>query len=251
MHPEVRTAGPGECPICRMALEPIGRAAGAGAMPRGDMPGMPDMTAVDNVRKHRIIGVLRRRSLPASIRELRGAASVGADGRLEAVFYNDQIASLGADERGTFALAATPATAFAVRRTADPTIPWDRSTSHVYFRLDPTAPTGKASPLVPGQIGWIELERKARDVLTVPSSAILQSPEGPYVLAWTGGGRFEKRPIEIGETFLKQGFAVVLSGLQPHERVVSRAAFFLDADRRLGGREDPKADPQPEPQAAP
>jgi hypothetical protein len=48
------------------------------------------------------------------------------------------------------------------------------------------------------------------------------------------GHGFEKRPIEIGETFVKDGFAVVLSGLRVHDLVVSRASFFLDADRRLG-----------------
>ena len=68
-------------------------------------------------------------------------------------------------------------------------------------------------------------------------SPVLQSPEGPYVLAWSGHDyTFEKRPIEIGETFLKQGFAVVLSGLQPNDRVVARATFFVDADRRLGAQ---------------
>jgi hypothetical protein len=79
----------------------------------------------------------------------------------------------------------------------------------------------------------VELAPRPRQVLAVPASALLQSPEGPYVLAWTGVGfNFEKRPIEIGETFLKQGFAVVLSGLQVNERVVGRATFFLEADRR-------------------
>ncbi|HEY3592476.1 MAG TPA: hypothetical protein VGL13_01325, partial [Polyangiaceae bacterium] len=86
-------------------------------------------------------------------------------------------------------------------------------------------------------VGWVELSRKARDVLAVPASAVLQSPDGPYVLAWTGTGyQFEKRSIEIGETFTKYGFAVVLSGLRANERVVSKAAFFLDAERRLANR---------------
>jgi hypothetical protein len=53
------------------------------------------------------------------------------------------------------------------------------------------------------------------------------------VLRALGGFRFEKRSIEIAETFSKQGFAVVLSGLGAQDRVVARAAFFLDADRRL------------------
>ena len=32
----------------------------------------------------------------------------------------------------------------------------------------------------------------------------------------------------------RQGFAVVLKGLQVNDRVIARATFFVDADRRLG-----------------
>jgi hypothetical protein len=254
MHPEVRSPTPGGCPICGMALEPIGRDATA-ANRRGDMPGMPDITAVENIRKHRIIDFVRRRSLPASIREIRGAAWVDEDRGLTAIYYNDQIQALGADEAATFSPARAPRTTVAVRRTADPAVPWDRSTSLIRFRPDPAAPAAATKEaikdtLAPGQVGWIELERRSREVLIVAASAILPSPEGPYVLALVGPGRFEKRPIEIGETFLKQGFAVVLSGLRDRDRVVSRAAFFIDADRRLGGgavAAAAKADPTPTP----
>jgi hypothetical protein len=76
---------------------------------------------------------------------------------------------------------------------------------------------------------------RPRQVVGVAASAVLQSPEGPYVLAWSGHGyTFVKRPIEIGETFFKHGLAVVLSGLQPNDRVIARSTFFVDADRRLG-----------------
>ena len=53
------------------------------------------------------------------------------------------------------------------------------------------------------------------------------------ISAATASG-FEKKPVQLGETFVKQGFAVVTGGLSLHERVVARATFFLDADRRLG-----------------
>ena len=214
-----------------MALEPIAR--GSAASPRPAMGGMIDTAAVDNIRKHKILDFVRMRSLLLNMRELRGAAWVGGDGTITAVLYDDQIAALAADEPGTFTLTQAPGVSAAVRRTADPVVRWDRSTSS-----GPLPGRGgcraRGRRRRPGQIGWVELERKRRDVLTVPSSAIVQSPEGPYVLAALGGGRFEKRPIEIGETFLKQGFAVVLSGLRNQERVVARATFFVDADRRLG-----------------
>jgi len=217
-----------------MALEPIGRDPMTGH--QADMPGVPDLTAVDNIRKHRIVDFVRSRSLLSPAREMRGAASVGDDLALTAVFYNDQIQSLAADEPGMLSLTRAPEITVAVRRTPGAPVPWDRSTSLIRFRID-ARQDGKAAvrpPIAAGDVGWIDLERKTRDVLVVPASAVLQSPEGPYVLAPVGGGRFEKRPIEIGETFLKNGFAVVLSGLKLHDRVVSRAAFFLDAERRVG-----------------
>jgi hypothetical protein len=226
-----------------MALEPIGRDPMTGR--HADMPGVPDITAVDNIRKHRIVDFVRSRSLLAPVREMRGPASVDADGTITAIFYLDQIQSLAADEPGTFALTRVPAATFAVRRTADPPAAWDRSTSQVRFRVEARAGKSTAPSPAAGDVGWIELAPKARTVVAVPASAVLQSPEGPYVLAWSGSGRYEKQPIAIGETFLKHGFAVVLDGLKPHDRVVSRAAFFLDAERRMGA-----APPAPEAERA-
>jgi hypothetical protein len=86
-----------------------------------------------------------------------------------------------------------------------------------------------------GRAGWLEVAPRARQVVGVAASAVLQSPDGPYVLAWSGHDyTFVKRPITIGETFLKQGFVAVLDGLEPNDRVIARATFFVDADRRLG-----------------
>lgn len=229
MHPEVRASAPGSCPICQMALEPVGRAPGDGKGHAG-MASMSDMTAVDNVRKHKIIDFVRVRSLLPNLREIRGAARVDDDQQISAILYDDQIDALAPDEPGMFTPTASPATEIPVTRIAGPAVRHDRSTSMIRFRA-----TGSAGGLTPGQVGWLRLASKSRAVLGVPASAVLQSPDGPYVLAWKPGSQFEKRPIEIGETFSRQGFVVVLSGLRASDRVVSRATFFLDADRRLGG----------------
>jgi len=229
MHLEVRAAAPGPCPICHMALEPVARGPATGAP---DAPGLVDTTAVDNVRKHKIIEYSRKRALLFDSRDLRAPASVDADGVVTALYYDDQIAALAEGEKATFSPSDAPDVHFPVRRTADAPVAWDRSTSRVRFRLD-VARARRTRP-APGRTGWLTVPRKPREVLTVPSSAVLQSPEGPYVLTPTGPYSFAKRRIEIGETFLKHGFVVVLSGLRVHEPVVSRATFFLDADRRLG-----------------
>jgi hypothetical protein len=233
MHPEVRAAEAGPCPICHMKLEPVARGGGANAR-SSDAAVAADTIAVENVRKHKIIEFARKRSLLFDTRELRAPATVDASGVVTAIYYDDQIAAIAQGERGTFSASGAPETHFRVRRTADAPERWDHSTSRVRFRLEPDP--RKHLP-APGQPGWLEVRRKSREVLTVPSSAVLQSPEGPYVLTPAGSSSFAKRSIEIGETFSKQGFVVVLSGLRVHEPVVSRATFFVEADRRLGANE--------------
>jgi hypothetical protein len=217
-----------------MDLEPVGRDSMVNPKSRSDAQRMADLTAVENVRKHKIVDFVRMRSLLANTREMRAPAWVEEDGAISALFYRDQIAAMVGSEVGTFSSTRAPRAVSAVRRAAEAAVPWDRSTSRIRFVLD--GAHGKSDVFPPGEVGWLVLSPRAREVLGVPSAAILQSPEGPYVLAWVGGLNFEKRPIEIGETFLKQGFAVVLSGLTTRDRVVSKATFFIDADRRLGDR---------------
>jgi hypothetical protein len=227
MHPEVRAGAPGECPICRMALERVGRQAPATM--RAAATESADFAAVENVKRHNIVDFVRHRSLLVPLRELRGPASVGADGEITALFYDDEIAALDDDEAGNFIPTDAPSAAWALRRAAGAPERWDGSTARIRFRTV----GGAGVRLSAGRVGWVELTPRPRQVLSVPASAVVQSPEGPYVLAWTGSGfDFEKRPIEIGETFLKQGLTVVLSGLHANERVVGRATFFLEADRR-------------------
>jgi hypothetical protein len=203
------------------------------------MPGMSDMAAVDNIRKHNIVDFVRKRSLLPVLQELRGPAQVEPDGTISALFYKDQIEAMAADEWGSFSLGAAPTTKLTLHRTADAPVPWDGPTSRIRFRVDAGGKAGKPggdAPLRAGQTGWVEVAPRPRQVLTVAASAVLQSEEGPYVLAWTHHGfTFEKRRIEIGETFARQGFAVVLSGLQVSDRVVARATFFVEADRRQHG----------------
>ena len=229
MHAEVRSPAPGECPICRMALEPIGFVPGA-AKRYLEAAGTVDLRAIDNVKRHNIIDFVRKHALLPVLRELRGPAWIEDDGAVSAIFYNDQIEAMEPDEPGTFLLGDASGTTVAVRRTDDAPAFWDRSTSRIRFRNG--AGSGR---LAAGQVGWLEVAPRPRQVLTVSASAVIQSPEGPYVLAWSGHDyTFVKRPIEIGETFAKHGLAVVLAGLQPNDRVIARATFFVDADRRLG-----------------
>ena len=75
MHADVRSGKPGQCPICGMALEPTARGVSANAMREGSMPGMPDLAAVENVRKHKVLDFVRMHALPIEVRELPTAIS--------------------------------------------------------------------------------------------------------------------------------------------------------------------------------
>ncbi len=212
MHPEVTADGPGTCPICRMELEASENAG----------------RALENLARHDVYDVARVRPVPIEARGPRGAAWADEEG-ISAVFYDDQIEAMGEGAGATFVAANAPDVTIAVRRTARAVVRWDRATSRVQF-----APSKGKVPA--GTVGWIEVPRQEHEALMVPSSAVLRSPEGPYVLVAGEGGTFERRPIEVGEIFVKPALAVVRSGLRAEERVVSHAAFFIDAERRLNMR---------------
>lgn len=210
MHPEVTSSAPGECPICRMALERVS-ATGQDVSPA-------------------LMATVKPR---AQARAVRAPAWVDADGRVVAILYENQLVGLDPQAPGRFFRATAPAEGIDVRRTAAPPSRWDSSTSRVDFRRDVFQRGAPA--MAPGDVGWVELAARASDLLAVPASAILVSPQGPYVLVVAPDGRsYTKRSLAIGQVLA--GHAVVVSGLREGERVVVGNSFFLDAEQRLSQR---------------
>jgi Heavy metal binding domain len=212
MHPEVTSASPGTCPICGMALTSMAVAdissSGAGAPPEPAE-----------------ISVARRRLIHQPV---RAAAWAEAEDAVAALLYNEDLAALASNERGSFLSAATPNAGRAVVRSKDEApARWDASTSIARFLLGDGGPR-----LRPGEVGRLALDPQPHEVLMVPAAAILESPEGPYVLTGpTQGGEYTKRPLSIGKT--ASGFSAVLAGLEDEQRVVARDAFLLDAERKM------------------
>jgi len=218
MHPEVVSRVPGECPICRMALEH------AGATGKG--PPAAARSGVVDVARRRVVTQLVR--APAWL----------ADRAVTAVLHKDDLVGLVAGERALFFGTTTPGAGTPVHLSPDHPSPWDASTVQVHFQIDRMVPTTKEDT------GWLELAPRPRELLVVPSSAVLYSGEGAYVLAAPPNShRFTRRPVDIGR-ILDSGYAaglsgdhfgaiVVLSGLEEGEQVVVGDAFFLDAERRL------------------
>jgi hypothetical protein len=218
MHPEVISPNPGDCPICGMALERGNAAQNA------NTEGLAPSRRIVNVERHLWTQVIR------------APAWADAAGALVAILYRDEWSMLVPTERVRFFPRLAPAAGQWARPSPEPPIKWDASTVKGRFRLDdaPKSPTA----------GWLEIPARPRDLLVVPTSAVLYSGEGAYVLAAPHDGRtFKRRTVEIGR-ILDSGYSgelssgsygavVVLAGLQEGERVLAADIFFLDAELRL------------------
>jgi hypothetical protein len=177
-----------------------------------------------NPQDYKVIGTAEARTFALSV---RAPAWLETKGVVAAVLRNDELSGLSPGEHAFFFRATAPAEGIDVRLTAEPPAPWDGSTSRVRFRFD-----ALASRPGPGGVGWVELAARPRKLLAIPSSAVLYSPEGPYVLAAGADGRtFSTRRVEIGR--VSGGLAVVLSGLREGEPIVVGSTFSWDAERRL------------------
>ena len=68
-------------------------------------------------------------------------------------------------------------------------------------------------------------------VVAIPSEAIVRSGLREQVFIAQGGGKFEPRPVEIGQT--GGGYTEIRSGLQPGDEVVVSAQFLIDSESKL------------------
>ncbi|MYJ24914.1 MAG: HlyD family efflux transporter periplasmic adaptor subunit, partial [Holophagales bacterium] len=70
-----------------------------------------------------------------------------------------------------------------------------------------------------------------RGALTILSESVLRTGRRSVVIVAQGGGRFEPREVELGQT--SGGLAEVRSGLAAGESVVTSSQFLLDSESRL------------------
>jgi hypothetical protein len=218
MHPQIVSAMPGDCPICNMALERVPEAKQTQTI-------ATTRTVFDEVKRRVVTQVVH------------APAWLGPSGVVTAVLFKESLQGLSAGDEARFFRGTEPARAISVRLTAEPPGPWDTSTVQVRF-------VSGEVPLSDLDTGWLQLDAKPRELLVVPTSAVLYSGDGAYVLAAPPGGQaFRRRSIHVGrildsgsEAELaadRLGAVVVLSGLREGERVVTADTFSLDAERRL------------------
>ncbi len=86
--------------------------------------------------------------------------------------------------------------------------------------------------LKPGMFANVQLSgRTLRDVVVVPSAAILRSGERTLVFIDRGAGQFEPREVRIGAE--ADDWVQVTRGLEAGEQVVVSAQFLIDSESRL------------------
>ena len=288
MHPEVTATAAGQCPICKMALEPEGKPKASGASgkakpehppdcpmhpkrapteaPAGIVPALASPPPIPHSSSSFAAGVTwlpethppAERTKPTDrpvidrpkrrvfVDSVRAPAWLDESGRLSAVLYRDELIGLSSGEHGRFFRARAPRVPIEVRLSDESPAPWDASTSLVRFVIEPGRAEPRSDDLrasLPGarsgDVGWLELERRSRELLVFPESALLRSSEGPYVLVPDpSGDTFTRRPVQIGR--ILKGHVVVLSGLHEDDRIAVSNAFFVDAEQG-GDRAEPIA----------
>jgi multidrug efflux pump subunit AcrA (membrane-fusion protein) len=205
-----------------MALEPVQRSKQEHSAAAASASFSLDPSA--SLEDFKVIGTATRRAFAIGV---RAPAFIESEDRILAVLRKDELIGLSPEEGAWFFRATAPRERIEVQLAVEPPAPQDPSTVRVHLHPAPGAPK-----LRPGQTGWVELATRSRELLLVPSGAVLYSAQGPYVLVAGADNRtFVTRQLEIGS--VSGGFAVILSGLQEGERIAVGSAFSLDAERRL------------------
>lgn len=99
----------------------------------------------------------------------------------------------------------------------------------VHVRIIAQNPDGQ---LKPGMFANVQLSgRTLRDVVVVPSAAIIRSGERTLVFVDMGDGRVDPREVRMGAE--ADDMVQILAGLDAGERVVVSAQFLIDSESRL------------------
>ncbi len=137
MHPDVTSATPGECPICRMALER--QAAGAAGKAGGAAAEPPSLTLPRKIKLAGFDSVSRVKQFESSF-DMRAWAWAESRDVGVALYPRDQAAMLKPGEDGLFEPESGPRGpnphGIKVHLAEQAPEPWDATTALVRFRLD-------------------------------------------------------------------------------------------------------------------
>lgn len=79
----------------------------------------------------------------------------------------------------------------------------------------------------------------AKNALAVPKEALVEDEGRWFLFVQTAGEAFERREVKLGAQ--DKGYAQVVEGLKPHERIVSKGAYYVKLAATAGKGIDPHA----------
>ncbi|CQR71802.1 efflux RND transporter periplasmic adaptor subunit [Sporomusa ovata] len=106
----------------------------------------------------------------------------------------------------------------------------DDTTRTVKVRVEMDNPSGK---LKPNMFVNANVQIPLGDSLVIPEFSILDTGSRKVVFVAQSEDTFVKRDVVTGQ--YADGYAQILSGLQPGETVVTAATFLIDSQTKLGG----------------
>lgn len=106
----------------------------------------------------------------------------------------------------------------------------DDATRTVKVRVEMVNPSGK---LKPNMFVNANVQIPLGESLVIPESSILDTGSRKIVFVAQSEDTFVKRDVVTGQ--YADGYAQILSGLQPGETVVTAATFLIDSQTKLGG----------------
>ncbi len=142
--------------------------------------------------------------------------------------YERDLARIAPGQPATVTLDAFPGRSFAARVAyIYPTL--EAATRTAPIRLELDNPDGL---LRPGLFAHAEVDAgRAKPVLTVPRSALIDSGERQVVLLAEGEGRFRPQPVKVGQRGADR--IEITEGVNDGDRVVVSANFLIDSESNL------------------
>ena len=80
---------------------------------------------------------------------------------------------------------------------------------------------------------------EAKNAMAVPKEALVEDEGRWFLFVQTAGEAFERREVKVGAQ--DKGYAQVVEGLKPHERVVTKGAYYVKLAATAGRGIDPHA----------
>jgi Cu(I)/Ag(I) efflux system membrane fusion protein len=113
--------------------------------------------------------------------------------------------------------------------------------SFIYPMIDPSTRTlrvrveldNRDMKLRPGMYAVAMIRLDPASGTLIPAEALVDTGEHQYVFVTQPGGRFEPRPVQVGDRVADR--VQIIEGLAPGEVVVTTANFLIDSESRLRG----------------